>query len=67
MDRQREYPGVVVKGVLHAVPVVGVHVEVEHPFRPLIEQRQDRQHRFVEIAEAGCPVRAAVVLAAAGL
>jgi hypothetical protein len=37
---------------LHAIAVVRVDVQIEHPLRPAVEQRQDRQRRIVEIAKA---------------
>ena len=53
MHRDRQYPGIVVEGHLHAVAVVDVDVNVGDPLRPRVEQCPDRQHHIVEHAEAG--------------
>ena len=55
---------VVGEGVLHAVAMVRVEIDVEHAFQATLEQRQDGEDRIVEVAEAARPVGPAVVRAA---
>src|SRR3546814_20786389 len=64
VDRQGEDARVVVKGVLHAVAVVGVDVEVEDVPKAAIEEGENGEHRVVEIAETARAVGAAVMGAA---
>jgi hypothetical protein len=42
VDRHREHPRILVEDRLHAVTVVGVDVDVSHPFGALVEQPLDR-------------------------
>jgi hypothetical protein len=51
-----QHPGIVPERPLHAVAVVGIHVDVGDPLRALAEQPGDRDHRVVVDAEsAGVP------------
>ena len=51
-----QHPGIIPERPLHAVAVVGVHVDVRDPLRALAEQPRDRDRRVVVDAEpAGVP------------
>ena len=64
MNRYRHDTRLIHKGVFNAVTVMCIQIHVQDPGSILIQQRQDRKHRIIEIAEAAGPVRAAMVGAA---
>ena len=64
VDRQREDTRLVGEGILDAVAVMGVQVQVEDPADPAVEQPQDGQRRVVKIAEPAGLVRPPVMGAA---
>ena len=51
------------KGVLHAVAMVSVEIDVQHPLHAALQQGQDGEDRIIEIAEAAGPAWPAVVRA----
>ncbi len=56
--------GSVRERVLHAVAVMRVQIDVEHALEARVEQREDREHRVVEVAEAARAIGPAMVRAA---
>ena len=66
MDRDGQDPGIAVEGRLNAVAVMGVDIQIGDPRQPAVEQRQNPQHRVVEIAEPAGVVRPPVMGAAGG-
>jgi hypothetical protein len=67
VHRDQERVGIARQPMLHPVGVMGVDIDIGDAAHARAAQRQDREHRIVEIAEPGRPVGKAVMRAAAGV
>ena len=66
MQADRQYPRIVVEGVLHAIAMMRVDVQIDDVVQAELQPCQQPQNGVVEEAEARRPVRPSMVGAAAG-
>ena len=59
-----EDPFVAVEGILDPIPVVGIEIDVENAFHPVVEKGQDSQRHVIEIAKPASPIGTAMMGAA---
>ena len=64
MDGDRQHAILVMKGILHAVSVMGIEIDIKDTGQSAIEHGQDAKHRIVEVTEPVGHGRAAVMGAA---
>ena len=54
---------VVMKGILHAVTVMGINIHIKQRRQPLVAPSEQPEHRIIHITKAGSSIRPAMMCA----